>query len=291
MPSESQRLIHSLTPQIQDLYRIVCKSTVHEGGPRKAPISILFSGDSGRGKSELLIPLSYALLNNRGVQENHRNEIYVRNYETEYWDGYVGQKIVLFDDAFQVKDTIGNPSPEFMEAIRVNNTAPAHVHCADTNDKGRFFSSEICLYTTNLKEDFKRFIASMNCPEAAVRRLNLNAFRIQTQPQYEKEVIIDGQPERRLDPTLCGWSKQREQLYCDCFKSYWDPEGHKLVKPTKQYHTHTDKGDVGRYVLMPGDPGRVPIIAARLDDPVHVATNREYVTYTGSLNGVPYAVS
>ena len=44
---------------------------------------------------------------------------------------------------------------------------------------------------------------------------------------------------------------------------------------TKQYHTHTDKGDVGRYVLMPGDPGRVPIIAARLDDPVHVATNRE----------------
>lgn len=60
---------------------------------------------------------------------------------------------------------------------------------------------------------------------------------------------------------------------------------------TKQYHTHTDKGDVGRYVLMPGDPGRAPIIAARLDDPVRVATNREYVTYTGSLNGVPVSVT
>lgn len=60
---------------------------------------------------------------------------------------------------------------------------------------------------------------------------------------------------------------------------------------TKQYHTHTRLGDVGRYVLMPGDPGRVPIIAARLDNAVHVATNREYVTYTGSLDGVAVSVT
>ena len=60
---------------------------------------------------------------------------------------------------------------------------------------------------------------------------------------------------------------------------------------TKQHHTHTQEGDVGRYVLMPGDPGRVPIIAAHLDDAKHVATNREYVTYTGTLDGVPVSVT
>ena len=60
---------------------------------------------------------------------------------------------------------------------------------------------------------------------------------------------------------------------------------------TKQYHTRTEKGDVGRYVLMPGDPGRVPIIASRLDNAVHIATNREYVTYTGSLSGVAVSVT
>jgi uridine phosphorylase len=60
---------------------------------------------------------------------------------------------------------------------------------------------------------------------------------------------------------------------------------------TKQHHTHTQEGDVGRYVLMPGDPGRVPIIAAHLDDARHVATNREYVTYTGTLDGVPVSVT
>ncbi|MBU3692211.1 MAG: nucleoside phosphorylase [Candidatus Nanopelagicaceae bacterium] len=59
----------------------------------------------------------------------------------------------------------------------------------------------------------------------------------------------------------------------------------------KQYHTQTELGDVGRYVLMPGDPGRVPLIAARLENAVHIATNREYVTYTGWLEGVKVSVT
>ena len=59
----------------------------------------------------------------------------------------------------------------------------------------------------------------------------------------------------------------------------------------KQYHTHTSQGDVGRYVLLPGDPGRVPLIAAQLEDAKHVATNREYVTFTGWLDGVKVSVT
>ena len=59
----------------------------------------------------------------------------------------------------------------------------------------------------------------------------------------------------------------------------------------KQYHTHTELGEVGRYVLMPGDPGRVPLIAARLENAVHIATNREYVTYTGWLEGEKVSVT
>lgn len=233
LPSESQRLINSLTPSMQDLYRVICKSSVHEGGPRKSPISVLFSGSSGRGKSELLIPLSYALLKHRGVTTNFKNEIYVRNYETEYWDGYVGQKIVHFDDAFQMKDSASKPSTEFMEAVRVNNTAPAHVHCADTGDKGRFFSSEVCVYTTNIEKDFPRFIQSMVCPEACVRRLNMNAFRISTQPEFEKEITVNNVTVRRLDPTLCGWSKQREELRCNCDMQEWDPTVNRLVPGKK----------------------------------------------------------
>ena len=58
----------------------------------------------------------------------------------------------------------------------------------------------------------------------------------------------------------------------------------------KEYHIDTAPGDVGRYVILTGDPGRVEKIAAYLDAPRKVADNREYVTFTGLLSGVPVSV-
>ena len=43
-----------------------------------------------------------------------------------------------------------------------------------------------------------------------------------------------------------------------------------------QYHIHCVEGDVGRYVFLPGDPGRCESIAAHFDNPVHIGMNREY---------------
>ncbi len=54
-----------------------------------------------------------------------------------------------------------------------------------------------------------------------------------------------------------------------------------------QYHLQIDSGDIAPYVLLPGDPGRVATIAAFWDEAHHVATNREYVTYTGTYRGAP----
>jgi len=60
-------------------------------------------------------------------------------------------------------------------------------------------------------------------------------------------------------------------------------------KPTvggKQYHLMLGPGDVSRCVLLPGDPERVPRIAKTWDRSWHVASHREYVTYTGEYRGV-----
>lgn len=59
----------------------------------------------------------------------------------------------------------------------------------------------------------------------------------------------------------------------------------------KQYHIQVGKGDVGKYVILPGDPKRCALIAKYLDDPVMMADNREYVTYTGTLDGVKVSVT
>lgn len=63
--------------------------------------------------------------------------------------------------------------------------------------------------------------------------------------------------------------------------------GHtKLSESEVQYHVGLKKGDVGRYVLLPGDPGRVPKIAKHFDSAEQVASNREYNTYTGYVDGI-----
>ena len=60
---------------------------------------------------------------------------------------------------------------------------------------------------------------------------------------------------------------------------------------SRQYHIQVAQGEVGRYVILPGDPKRCEKIAQYFDDPVLVADNREYVTYTGTLDGVKVSVT
>jgi len=57
------------------------------------------------------------------------------------------------------------------------------------------------------------------------------------------------------------------------------------------HHLHLRRGDVGRYVLLPGDPGRCEMIASYFDDARLIASNREYTTYTGTLLGEPVSVT
>jgi len=59
----------------------------------------------------------------------------------------------------------------------------------------------------------------------------------------------------------------------------------------KQYHIQVGKEDIGRYVILPGDPKRCAKIAKYIDDAKLVADNREYVTYTGYLDGVKVSVT
>ena len=59
----------------------------------------------------------------------------------------------------------------------------------------------------------------------------------------------------------------------------------------KHYHTQVGRGDVGRYVIMPGDPKRCEKIAKYFDHPRLIADSREYVTYTGTLEGEMVSVT
>ena len=58
----------------------------------------------------------------------------------------------------------------------------------------------------------------------------------------------------------------------------------------KQFHIACAQGDIGRYCILPGDPGRVPAIAALFDDAKQIAYNREFNVWTGTLLGEKVSV-
>ncbi len=60
---------------------------------------------------------------------------------------------------------------------------------------------------------------------------------------------------------------------------------------SRQYHIQVAAGEVGRYVLLPGDPKRSAKIAQYFDEPRLIADSREFVTYTGYLDGVKVSVT
>lgn len=59
----------------------------------------------------------------------------------------------------------------------------------------------------------------------------------------------------------------------------------------RQYHVHLSTGDIGKYVLLPGDPARSDRVAKYLDDAKLVADNREHRTFTGYYKGVKISVT
>lgn len=65
----------------------------------------------------------------------------------------------------------------------------------------------------------------------------------------------------------------------------------KYAEEGLQYHINLRQGDVGKYVILPGDPKRCAKIAKHFDDAKLVANSREYVTYTGYLDGVKVSVT
>ncbi len=53
----------------------------------------------------------------------------------------------------------------------------------------------------------------------------------------------------------------------------------------KQFHIPLSKGEIGKYCILPGDPGRCEKIAGFLENPSHLIQNREYNVWNGTLCG------
>nr|QZZ63310.1 hypothetical protein [Vespula vulgaris Picorna-like virus 1] len=182
------------------LYKYVTRSPSRGAGPRMRAINVWLNGESGVGKSEIVYPLCIDVLRAMGISvRDYHALVYPRYVETEFWDGYHNQKIVVYDDAFQLKDDKTAPNPEYHEVIRGCNTFPQHVHMAAIDDKNTFNVAEVNIYTTNR---MNVQIESLTHPDAFYTRMQDYAYWVKPRPNYAKRTVNNnGVVRESLDKT------------------------------------------------------------------------------------------
>jgi hypothetical protein len=175
--------------------------------PRCEPAVIHLFGESGVGKSGMAWPLATDLNAALAVSEadaiDFARNIYFRNTEQEFWDGYQGQNIVVYDDFGQRADSQMAPNEEFMEIIRAANLAPYPLHMATLEEKRRTkFTSKILMLTSN-RLDYN--VHSMTYPDAYRRRIDICGKVVNT-PGTTKvcSSATTGKNVLRLDTTKCN---------------------------------------------------------------------------------------
>lgn len=196
MDQNVRRSIENCHRTISALNDRVSKSGAFCSGPKVEPLIIQLWGESGVGKSGMMYLLSGDILKTEDIlcggdgtaSDDWANQIYPRNVEQEFFDGYRNQLIVLYDDFGQLRDSQAKPNIEFMEMIRFGNLAPMCLHMAALEQKDKtYFSSKCVLLSSNCRE---YAIESLISRDAFMRRIDLSVeVRVKEmwrKPQSEK---------------------------------------------------------------------------------------------------------
>nr|APG78052.1 hypothetical protein 1 [Wenzhou shrimp virus 7] len=196
---ESRRSVKSLIDKAQ-LY-LSCGD-----GYRIPPLIIFLHGSAGCGKTELSSIIQKELANKYYPDVPHKDVIYSRKAENEFWDGVKqSSKIIVYDDALQVVDTAAKPNPEIFEFIRLNNSDSFQVHMSSVDDKsGTYVSPDFVVATSNVDPHHYR-PRSIHSQDAFCRRMDLRV-RVDVANEYARVVTRPNQcrvpDERKI------WKKQ-----------------------------------------------------------------------------------
>lgn len=145
--------------------------------PRLEPTMYVLSGAPGCGKStqiESMITLMMRFLGTSYVQT-----VYHRNTNTDHWDGYCGQPIVVYDDFGQAQASYNQLADDtWEELITINSSAQYLVPMADLKAKGTKFISPIVILSTNLSgpQFYDEAHYKISSRDAIKRRIGKNFF-------------------------------------------------------------------------------------------------------------------
>lgn len=155
---------------------------------RQEPLLGLLGGASAVGKTTLLKYMGVAaLILSKEVDSKVALENLWQKGTSDFWNGYVGQKCLIVDDAFQVKKPDTMSDSEYMTMIRAVGSWAYPLNFADVESKGRFyFGSPLILGTTNVEDIRGQAANFVSCPEAVTRRIS-HGYWITVHPEYATE--------------------------------------------------------------------------------------------------------
>lgn len=154
--------------------------------PRVEPTFVLLVGGSGLGKS-LITPIMACDFLKEACDVERTAEwsryIFNRTCETVYWEGYTNQKVIVYDEFNQVRDSAGTPNPEIMELFRLGNSAPYIPPMARCEAKGKTkIQCEFVMMSSNTVPT-EASVQSIHDPSAFLRRIE-NCVEVSFAPKY-----------------------------------------------------------------------------------------------------------
>lgn len=152
---------------------------------RMAPLSVMLGGGSGVGKTSVVKWVAAAFMLLAGIAEPDEvlNNMWQKGI-SEYWNGYVQQKVYIMDDCFQQKTDGKQLDNEAMFMIRAVGNWAFPLNFADLDSKGRFyFMSDAIMGTTNV-DNIHQHVSGMVAEPAAVTRRIEHGYWVYVNPDY-----------------------------------------------------------------------------------------------------------
>jgi hypothetical protein len=166
-----------------ELLRIECSFSsrgIGHSKVRQEPVCVMFSGQSGIGKTSLIRPLLANVLgqlmsdtNPEDIGANMNEYLYSRNPSQAYWDGYFGQFCTFIDEFDLVKSKLETKDNVKAELINMVNNSPYNLNMAHLENKGNtYFTSKLIMCTSNVTSTLHSADAALDYPEALARRFD-----------------------------------------------------------------------------------------------------------------------
>lgn len=188
----------SLQASLREITSLFNRAIQHSdaGKARVEPVLTMFTGPAGTGKSTAIEFAQKAICHVLG--DVYSNEMtYHANLEDGFWEGYSGQKFVVYDDAFQSTD-LDHRRNEGKSIIHAINTVPYNLPMAFDGKGSTFFKSDFVWMTTNIADQgFHKanFNIGLTSAKAFTRRVAISLHRQQpvdpNAPTYEQYWTIE----------------------------------------------------------------------------------------------------